>query len=90
MGRREQAALRDNGTEGASALSAGPRGGASDLSVLRTTIRRLAFIGLKAYDIWASGASAEDLEEADDTVKPMLEQLLRDGGYAASKPDVTP
>lgn len=53
----------------------------ADLSVLRTAVRRLADIGLKVYDVWASRAEPEALEVAEDTVKPMLEQLLRDGGY---------
>lgn len=57
--------------------------GHADLLVLRTTIRRLAHIGLMAYDVWASRATPEALELAEDTVKPLLEQLFRDAGYPA-------
>lgn len=58
---------------------------ASDLHVLRTTMRRLAAVALKIYDVWASSASEEALEQAEDEVKPLLEQLLRDAGYGSSK-----
>lgn len=56
----------------------------SDLYVLRTSMRRIAAVALKVYDVWASQADSADLELAEDTVKPLLEQLLRDAGYPSN------
>lgn len=51
--------------------------GPATLSVLRTTLRRLAYVGLQVFDVWAENAENDDLEWANDNVKPPLEMLLR-------------
>lgn len=59
----------------------GPEGATSDLLVLWTSIRRIAAIALKVYDVWASQAEPSELEAAEDSIKPMLEELFRHAGY---------
>lgn len=46
-----------------------------ELSVLRTTLRRLGLVGLQVFDVWAETASADELEWANDNVKPLLDEL---------------
>lgn len=48
-----------------------------ELSVLRTTMRRLGLVGLQVFDVWADGADADDLEWANNHVKPTLEALAK-------------
>lgn len=57
-------------------LEAGPAHGTATLPVLRTTLRQLAYVGLRCFDVWALGASAEDLEHANDVFKPVLDALM--------------
>lgn len=47
----------------------------TELSVLRTTLRRLGYVGLQVFDVWAETASEGELEWANDNVKPLLDQL---------------
>lgn len=48
-----------------------------ELSVLRTTMRRLGLVGLQVFDVWADGAEPDDLAWANDHVKPTLEALAK-------------
>lgn len=48
-----------------------------ELSVLRTTMRRLGLVGLQVFDVWADGAEPDDLEWANNHVKPTLEALAK-------------
>jgi len=48
----------------------------TELSVLRTALRRLGAVGFQVFDMWASSASADELEWANDNIKPVLDQLL--------------
>jgi len=47
----------------------------TELSVLRTALRRLGTVGLQVFDMWAESADADELEWANDNVKPILDQL---------------
>jgi len=61
--------------------------GSVELSVLRTTLRRLGYVGLQVFDMWAESASADELEWANDNVKPILDELchLKTDGPAVGK-----
>lgn len=47
------------------------------LPVLRTTMRRLGYAGIRVFDAWmSSNPAAEDAEWANDHIKPLLDGLL--------------
>lgn len=49
----------------------------SELSVLRNVLRRMGLVGLRLYEAWCEHADADDVEFANDHVKPLLEDLCR-------------